>query len=226
MSPKVTDMQPHTRPARRRRALPLALVRILSLAANAAAAQDLYDSPADKQPHFRKVLARIQIQQPTLRAFVQHKTLAKLNRNLRSSGLLLISPQGVCWRNETPFASAMRMTPAGNATARPGEPVRFARAAASAANQNNVTIMLALFSADEAQLKRAFQFYFTGDDTRWTIGFKPSRRELRRLITAVELSGTRDVEKIVIREASGDVSEIRIAVPPPGQTLTLEQCIE
>jgi hypothetical protein len=72
----------------------------------------------------------------------------------------------------------------------------------------------ATLAGDREALERVFRVEFTGSVERWDLILVPLDRQLAKVITQVEIDGSRDqLRRIEIRQADGDRSLMTLRAP-------------
>jgi hypothetical protein len=144
--------------------------------------------------------------------FEQDKQLAGFAKPLRSQGeYLLVRGKGLIWRTTAPFASQLVLTRdriAGNgglqldAGKEPG--IRVVTG-----------LMLSLLDGDLGALQQAFEVQASLQGNKaWRASLKPKAAALAQLFSRIELEGDRQVRRIVMTEAQGDVTTLRFDEQP------------
>jgi len=143
--------------------------------------------------------------------FEQDKQLAGFAKPLKSQGdYLLVRGKGLIWRTAAPFASQLVLTrdriAAGNgmqggvqldASKEPG--IRVV-----------TSLMLALLDGDLAALQQAFDVQASVQGEKgWRAALKPKAAALAQLFSRIELDGDRQLRRLVMTEAQGDVTTLR-----------------
>lgn len=142
--------------------------------------------------------------------FTQVKTISAVNRSLKSSGTFIFSLDGIMWKTEKPFPSAMvvGMTSVKQTLANGKQTVIDA-----SSNQiftSISTTLGAMFSGNGETLKENFNVEFVTSGTNWNATLTPKDNLVAKILTSLVISGNAsadfaDLNKIVMSEASGDV---------------------
>ena len=160
-------------------------------------------------------LARIaaQVEQsPVVRAeFVQSRQIAAMKRPLVTSGRLLFSQQhGVLWLIEQPYrigyvlAEDRVVEIASDGSRRERGP----RDVPGLAQVGRV--FRAMLGANTSALQEHFEVTATVDAQKWELVLKPRQAQLAQFLSGMQLSGSRFVETILVSEAGGDSTHIRL----------------
>ncbi|RMA82482.1 LolA family protein [Umboniibacter marinipuniceus] len=127
--------------------------------------------------------------------FEQSKTIASLSRPLNASGKFLFEQhRGVVWLTEEPFLSQQCWT------------------ADSTSSSSASYWVSAIFAGDFAKLSRFFEVTAQWQDEAWKIRLVPLNEAVAAVISAVEVSGSQHLERIVYREVGGHSTEIKLRV--------------
>jgi hypothetical protein len=166
---------------------------------------------AEGAPSLADISAQL-AKSPLLRAdFLQERKLRVLTRSLASQGrLLFVSGQGVLWQVTAPQPAALVI--------KPGEVIDFTDGKArplaigeSPVFHTLVQVFLAALSGDLEGLAETFELAPARSEQGWHLALTPKASDLAALITSIELGGNQFVEEILIAEASGDSTLIRIS---------------
>lgn len=153
-------------------------------------------------------LARELQSSQTLRGrYVQRKTLRELPRPLVAEGsFLFVRDRGVVWRTQTPFVSELVITGDALIQRQNGAAQRLG-AEQQPAIRLIGQIFFAVFSLDFATLERLFALYGGPQPGgAWALGLKPLQKA--GSLREIEVRGDTQVRRVVLREDSGDITEI------------------
>ncbi|TQM12171.1 outer membrane lipoprotein-sorting protein [Pseudoxanthomonas sp. 3HH-4] len=163
-------------------------------------------------------LAQVQgqvAQVPLLRGeFTQEKQVAGFRNPLRSSGrFLLARDKGVVWTTTAPFPSEIVIT-RDRILSRQRDGSR--RVEVDARQQPGLrsvnAMMFALMSGDMKALTSTFEVKAEPAAGKgWRMTLVPRSRQLAQAFTSVRLSGDRYVREVELREANGDVTQLRFS---------------
>lgn len=139
--------------------------------------------------------------------FQQDKQLAGFAKPLKSQGdYLLVRGKGLIWRTTAPFASQLVLTRdriaggAGmqlDASKEPG--IRVV-----------TSLMLSLLDGDLGALQQAFEVQASlVGEKGWRAALRPKAAALAQLFSRIELEGDRQLRRIVMTEAQGDITTLR-----------------
>ena len=173
------------------RSLVTILIVILACLSGFASEDGVFSFKADtKDRAFRQVISRLKTDSRIKMSFVQDKKIKSLSRPLRSEGVFLVQNKSVCWKTEKPFKSSLLISKEGIKKKVGDNPITFDSAADKVEIRTFVKIMLSLFNADDKALMRDFDLYFLNRQESWTIGLKPRRRILGKILKSITISGT------------------------------------
>lgn len=138
-------------------------------------------------------------------SYKQEKTLNKLNKILKSSGVvIIIENKNVFFRQNTPFELEQIITPN-----------RFAQIMDDEINEitrdNNPqlfeisNLLLNIFSMNEVN-EKYFSYKLSGNLNNWTIEMKPNDELLSKIFNKITIQGSDKVKEIVIEDVSKDTT--------------------
>jgi hypothetical protein len=147
--------------------------------------------------------------------FESKKQVKGFKRPLVSSGQYVVTKgQGVQWNTLKPFASELTVK-ADEISNKQGGAEVFKLDANKEPTVRLITqLLFSLLSGDLATL--ATHFEATGDvkEKDWAIELTPKSEGVKKVFTTISLKGDRAVRSVVLREASGDVTEIALTPTP------------
>lgn len=140
-------------------------------------------------------------------SYEQEKTLNKLNKILKSSGVvIIIENKNVFFRQNTPFELEQIITPN-----------RFAQIMDDEINEitrdNNPqlfeisNLLLNIFSMNEVN-EKYFSYKLSGNLNNWTIEMKPNDELLSKIFNKITIQGSDKVNEIVIEDVSKDTTKL------------------
>lgn len=140
-------------------------------------------------------------------SYEQEKTLNKLNKILKSSGVvIIIENKNVFFRQNTPFELEQIITPN-----------RFAQIMDDEINEitrdNNPqlfeisNLLLNIFSMNEVN-EKYFSYKLSGNLNNWTIEMKPNDELLSKIFNKITIQGSDKVKEIVIEDVSKDTTKL------------------
>ena len=138
-------------------------------------------------------------------SYKQEKTLNKLNKILKSSGVvIIIENKNVFFRQNTPFELEQIITPN-----------RFAQIMDDEINEitrdNNPqlfeisNLLLNIFSMNEVN-EKYFSYKISGNLNNWTLELKPNDELLSKIFNKITIQGSDKVKEIVIEDISKDTT--------------------
>lgn len=140
-------------------------------------------------------------------SYKQEKTLNKLNKILKSSGVvIIIANKNVFFRQNTPFELEQIISPN-----------RFAQIMDDEINEitrdNNPqlfeisNLLLNIFSMNEVN-EKYFSYKLSGNLNNWTIEMKPNDELLSKIFNKITIQGSDKVKEIVIEDVSKDTTKL------------------
>lgn len=140
-------------------------------------------------------------------SYKQEKTLNKLNKILKSSGVvIIIENKNVFFRQNTPFELEQIITPN-----------RFAQIMDDEINEitrdNNPqlfeisNLLLNIFSMNEVN-EKYFSYKLSGNLNNWTLELKPNDELLSKIFNKITIQGSDKVKEIVIEDVSKDTTKL------------------
>lgn len=140
-------------------------------------------------------------------SYTQEKSLNKLNKILKSSGVVIIvENKNVFFRQNTPFELEQIITPN-----------RFAQIMDDEINEitrdNNPqlfeisNLLLNIFSMNEVN-EKYFSYKLSGNLNNWTIEMKPNDELLSKIFNKITIQGSDKVKEIVIEDVSKDTTKL------------------
>lgn len=138
-------------------------------------------------------------------SYTQEKTLNKLNKVLKSSGVvIIIENKNVFFRQNTPFELEQIITPN-----------RFAQIMDDEVNEitrdNNPqlfeisNLLLNIFSMNEVN-EKYFSYKLSGELDNWYLEMKPNDELLSKIFNKITIKGSDKVKEIIIEDVSKDTT--------------------
>lgn len=135
-------------------------------------------------------------------SYNQEKTLNKLNKILKSSGVvIIIENKNVFFRQNTPFELEQIITPN-----------RFAQIMDDEITSDNnpqlfeiSNLLLNIFSMNEVN-EKYFSYKLSGNLNNWTLELKPNDELLSKIFNKITIQGSDKVKEIVIEDISKDTT--------------------
>lgn len=143
-------------------------------------------------------------------AYSQIRRLADVPKPLRAEGSFLFARDtGLLWRTVKPFASELVITRDRIVQHEPGGETVRVSADQQPAVRTVAALFFAVFSLDFDALESMFQLYSRGFGAGWELGLRP-KPGVAGPIEEIFVSGDRHVEQLRLRDAKGEVTEIRL----------------
>lgn len=142
--------------------------------------------------------------------YTQDKFLRELAKPLRASGdFLFVRDLGVAWRTALPFASELIITHDALIDRQDGGSTTRIAADQRPAVRLVARIFFAVFSLDFDQLGQLFTMSLINDGAQgWQLGLQPKQVGATGVISAIIVSGHRNVEAVRLFESGGDRTDI------------------
>jgi hypothetical protein len=153
--------------------------------------------------------------------FMHARHLRELPKPLIATGEFRFARAlGVYWHTQQPFDSVVVLTPSGILEKAEGSQMMRLSADDQPAVRMIANVFLALFMLDMTSLEKNFELSSVDEGARWTIGLKPRGAAIANVFTRATVSGTNDVEQVVLTDAHGDrtiidLSAIEYSASPP-----------
>ena len=166
------------------------------------------------------VAARIQTAAVLQGDFAQQRTLAGFAKPLRSSGSFIAARErGVLWTTTTPFPGELVITDEQIRERVDGQDSVVLDASSEPALRQINRVLLTLLQGDLAALRAHFTVAGNIDAERWRLDLTPLG-QLGEAIDSIELTGSIQVESVVIHERNGDSSRIDFSALRAAKALT------
>jgi hypothetical protein len=163
------------------------------------------------------LMARLHAMPGLYARFTESKSIGLLAVPLINEGTIHYAPPGRLLRTiETPHRTQVLLVE-DEIWLREGGASEHIDLAAHPAVRSFVSSFRSLLAGDREALARHFELELqTGDDESWTLQLRPRTKAMARIVVMMRVSGHREIlERLVIKEASGDVSDTRfVAVDP------------
>ncbi|MDR0716904.1 MAG: outer membrane lipoprotein carrier protein LolA [Azoarcus sp.] len=156
-----------------------------------------------------EVRARLALAPVTKGEFLQTRKLAQIGKPLVSNGRFLVARDvGVIWENVAPFAQTTRLTKNEILqTHGEGTATRLSADKEPVVGVINA-ILFGTLSGDIEALAQRFDYSGEVTGAAWRLDFTPKDASLARFIRSLSLSGGRDIGRVEITSAAGDVTLI------------------
>ncbi|MFA5496223.1 MAG: outer membrane lipoprotein carrier protein LolA [Porticoccaceae bacterium] len=177
----------------------LLLLALLAFAGGAAADDELLRQLAPRMAHIQSLTG----------SFEQARHISVLAAPLLSSGEFSYRRgEGIQWRTTHPVENEIRITPGqGVAVVDGGGNARPLPASEAIAG-----IFLGLFAGDLDSLGEYFTLTGQRQDSGWSLRLTPRHPQLAAHLDTILIDGDEHIERVEIREANGDRSELRFQV--------------
>lgn len=141
--------------------------------------------------------------------FTQVKTIAAVNRQMKSSGTFIFSLDGIMWKTEKPFPSTMVVGMTSVIQTLANGKQNVIDASSNQVFTSISTTLSAMFSGDAETLKSNFNVDFSANGGTWKAVLSPKDESVLKILKSISISGTcsasaADLDCIVMLEANGD----------------------
>jgi len=189
--------------------------RALLLSALALVGPSLAAQGTDNVERIRALLVRPDI---LCGQFAQAKVLVGLQRPVKSSGrFCVVVDKGILWRTLRPFPTTLRLTRDDIVESRGEETTARLSARQEPAVRMINDLLFSLLAGDMQRLTGSFDITSAIDGKSWQARLAPREGGMQRVIGGIDLTGGEFVNHIVIREASGDRTEITFSAIATGK---------
>lgn len=149
---------------------------------------------------------------PVFRAdVVQVKTLRLLSQPLVSEGQMLFSRElGLIWNIDTPLSVQTRFTPE-QLVQTVDDQTTVMRVDENPLLGSLVQVFLPALAGDLATLRTQFRITESGNSQAWQLQLQPLQEPLNRFITELQISGSDDLERLLIADTQGDRTELQFS---------------
>ncbi len=180
------------------------------------AAVDPFAHPATGEALLRSTLARPAAQlvkaQVLKGRFTHSKHLSEIPQPLVATGEFVFARDlGVYWHTRQPFDSVVVLTPRGIVQRDEGAQTLQLSADEQPAVRVIASLFLAMFTLDVTSLSRNFDLYGLSQGERWIIGLKPRASAIASFFRQATVTGSNDVEQVVLTDAHGDRTVIDLS---------------
>lgn len=225
----VSPFSPTIKEGRTRGFAPTVLLLLGCIFGGAAHAADVFDHPQTAEQLLKGPLARpaaaLRDAKVMRGQFVYKKFLKEIPQPLISCGEFVFARElGIDWHTREPFDSDFVLTARGMTQRDDGKITLQMSAAEQPAVQVVAHIFLALLSLDMGSLQNSFalsgwQQGKPGSET-WQVGLRPTVSAIASVFKEAVVSGTAQVETLVLRDANGDRTEISFSDVQYGNNIT------
>lgn len=141
--------------------------------------------------------------------FTQVKTIAAVNRQMKSSGTFIFSLDGIMWKTEKPFPSTMVVGMTSVIQTLANGKQNVIDASSNQVFTSISTTLSAMFSGDAETLKSNFNVDFSANGGTWKAVLSPKDESVLKILKSISISGTcsasaADLDCIIMLEANGD----------------------
>lgn len=153
--------------------------------------------------------------------FTQTKHIAKLNRNLVSSGSYFISKDsGIVWQTKKPFPSTLVVSADKVTQIAASGKKSVLQAGSNATFESFAKVIRSVFQGGDDLSENNFDVFFEGDASAWTMGLVPKEKAVRAVAERFVLQGGAALDSVTMHEKSGDFVRYEFANVAFPATLT------
>ncbi|MBR1919312.1 MAG: outer membrane lipoprotein carrier protein LolA [Spirochaetales bacterium] len=190
-----------------RRLFVSALLLSIALSISAIALDDpkLFDSQLDRNdPAFISMQESFS-ELPLVASYTQKKHIAKIGRDLVSTGKMLMAPgKGMAFIIERPYESVMVVGKEQMKQQIGSGKVKQLDVSGNHIYTSMATSLESIFTGDYDSIERNFHISFISEGGRWVIGLKPRDKALSAFIESISIAGREELEELLMVEKSGD----------------------
>lgn len=141
--------------------------------------------------------------------FTQVKTIAAVNRQMKSNGTFIFSLDGIMWKTEKPFPSTMVVGMTSVVQTLANGKKNVIDASSNQIFTSISTTLSSMFSGNAETLKSNFNVNFTSAPGTWKAVLTPKDESVAKILTSLAIGGNSsaaesDLDFIVMTEANGD----------------------
>ena len=200
---------------------------VLVVAGTAAATADVFEHPlnAETEAVFEDVRAALAVNAVQKGDFTQTKTIARLKRDLVSSGSYLIShDDGIVWQTKKPYQSTLIVTKRAVVQIAASGKKSVLQTGNNATFESFSAVISSVFSGGDALNARNFDIYFEGTREQWTVGVMPKDSTIAAVAMDFVLQGVAGtLSSVTMHEPSGDSVRYDFTAVRYADTLTAEE---
>lgn len=183
-------------------------VAFLFLLAFSLCSVDIFESPlsAEGEPGVETVFNRIGARPVVKCRFSQAKTIARLDRTIESSGVMLFdSAEGIAWIMESPFPSTTLLTDSAMIQKSRGGQSRIMSAEGNETFYRFSRTIQSVFLGHLETIYEEYDLYYLPDSGEgWKIGLVPKDSVLKQFVASFVLTGSDYIGAFTINEPNGD----------------------
>jgi hypothetical protein len=141
---------------------------------------------------------------------VQERHARAFAAPLVSAGRIVVVPHtGLLWVLKDPFPITIALTPKQVIEREEGLPPRVTPAATQPVLQAMMGLLLDLPSGRTDALAGSFGATLEMERDAWRLHLTPTDPLLARVVTGIEVTGSRFIRHVLVREVSGDFTDVR-----------------
>lgn len=157
--------------------------------------------------------------------FDQTKQLTGIKKPLQSNGrFCVLRGRGILWQTLQPFPSTLRITREAIVQMQDGRVAMKLDAQQEPVVKMINSVLFSLLAGDLSQLDGLFELDGQSQPGHWQVALKARQPALAKAIGDIALEGNAYVEKVNMKEASGDRTDIRFSAVKTGEgAITAEE---
>lgn len=138
--------------------------------------------------------------------YQQIKTIERLNRDLKSNGLMVFSKdQGIAWKAVKPFISTLVLGTKGITQIDASGKKTTMMSSENEVFANFAETIQSVFKGDFQDIVSKYDIIFsTKDNFNWTINLTPKDNTLKSIVPSIVLMGNEKITAFIINEGNGD----------------------
>jgi hypothetical protein len=150
--------------------------------------------------------------------FDQTKQLTGIKKPLQAQGrFCVLKGRGILWQTLQPFPSTLRITRDAIVQIQDGRVAMKLDAQQEPVVKMINSVLFSLLAGDLSQLDTLFELDGSLREGHWQVALKARQPALAKAIGDISLAGASYVEKVDMKEASGDRTEIRFSAIKTGE---------
>ncbi|MBV8624799.1 MAG: outer membrane lipoprotein carrier protein LolA [Herbaspirillum sp.] len=156
--------------------------------------------------------------------FDQTKQLSGIKKPLQSHGrFCVLKDRGILWQTLQPFPNTLRITRESIVQMQDGRVAMKLDAQQEPVVKMINSVLFSLLAGDLSQLDSLFELDGTLRDGHWQVALKARQPALAKAIGDISLEGSAYVEKVLMKEAGGDRTEISFSAIKTGDAAITAQ---
>ena len=156
--------------------------------------------------------------------FNQIKMIKKLKREIKSSGIFLISvDKGVLWNTQKPLKSSMAITKDGIIQTNAQGKKNVVATGGNAIFEQVSGLLTSLFDGNFDEINKNFDIEFIGSAESWNVNLVPKDSSVKNFIESIEMVGSDKIDAMILHESGGDFTKYEFSNQIFPDSLTSEE---